>query len=85
MEQRKKKDSYEELFEKYKVELLPYHKIRPFEDSLLKLFRSEYFTMDMLIEYLYKRFDDPGLQDYLLNKVFSLSEQDLDFYLPQLW
>ena len=53
--------------------------------SLLKLFQSEYFTLSMLMFYLKKFFDNKGIHDYLINQLYTYSEQDIEFYLPQIW
>lgn len=53
--------------------------------SLLRLFQSEYFSVSMLILYLRKFFDNKGIHDYLINRLYSYSDSELEFYLPQLW
>lgn len=53
--------------------------------SLLRLFQSEYFTISMLIYYLNKKFQNEGINSYLVNKLYSISNDDIDFYLTQLW
>ena len=53
--------------------------------SLLRLFQSEYFTISMLIYYLNKKFKNEGINSYLVNKLYSISNDDIDFYLTQLW
>lgn len=53
--------------------------------SLLRLFQSEYFSVSMLILYLRKFFDNKGIHDYLINRLYTYSDSELEFYLPQLW
>ena len=57
---------------------------RPGEDgSLLRLFKSQYFTTHMLIEYLCRK-GEQGVIDYLVNSMYKLDPKEVDFYLPQL-
>ena len=53
--------------------------------SLLMLFQSELFTSDMAMMYLNKKFHEPGVRDFLINKIHYIKESDIDFYLPELW
>lgn len=53
--------------------------------SLLRLFQSELFSLDMLILYLNKKFHEIGIRDFLINKLYTLSDKEVDFYLPELW
>lgn len=53
--------------------------------SLLLLFQSELFTLDMQILYLNKKFNEIGVRDFLINKLYMLSDKDVDYYLPELW
>jgi hypothetical protein len=53
--------------------------------SLLLLFQSELFSLDMLILYLNKKFNEMGIRDFLINKLYTLSDFELDFYLPEIW
>ncbi|XP_011312654.1 phosphatidylinositol 4-kinase beta isoform X2 [Fopius arisanus] len=53
------------------------------EGCLLRLFESQIFDMSMAISYLFNS-KEPGVQSYLGNKLFSFSNGDVDFYLPQL-
>ena len=53
--------------------------------SLLLLFQSELFSLDMLILYLNKKFNEVGIRDFLINKLYNLSDQEVDFYLPEIW
>ncbi|KAL4217995.1 Phosphatidylinositol 4-kinase beta [Mactra antiquata] len=50
---------------------------------LLRLFESKMFDMSIAISYLFNS-KEPGVQTYLANKMFSFTENDVDFYLPQL-
>ncbi|XP_068630993.1 phosphatidylinositol 4-kinase beta isoform X2 [Battus philenor] len=53
------------------------------KDSLLRLFESELFDMNMAITYLFNS-EGSGVQSYLANKLFSFRHEDVDVYLPQL-
>ncbi|RZF43432.1 hypothetical protein LSTR_LSTR001693 [Laodelphax striatellus] len=50
---------------------------------LLRLFESKLFDMSMAITYLFNS-KEPGVQSYIGNKLFSFSDSEVDFYLPQL-
>lgn len=50
---------------------------------LLRLFESKLFDVSMAISYLYKS-KEPGVQAYIGNRLFSFSDREVDFYLPQL-
>ena len=51
--------------------------------SLLNLFRSDYFTLDMCLYYINKRFET-GVHDYLVNKLYTYNDHEVGFYIPQL-
>mmetsp|Transcript_23302 Transcript_23302/g.66285 ORF Transcript_23302/g.66285 Transcript_23302/m.66285 type:complete len:886 (-) Transcript_23302:64-2721(-) len=51
--------------------------------SLLRLFQSEYFDAHLHMTYLL-RMEQSGVQDYLVNELYKMKEDDVDFYLPQL-
>lgn len=51
--------------------------------SLLNLFRSEYFTLDMCLLYINKRLES-GVHDYLVNKLYNYSDHEVSFYIPQI-
>eukprot|EP00743_Colponemidia_sp_Colp-15_P007427 GILK01008026.1.p1 GENE.GILK01008026.1~~GILK01008026.1.p1 ORF type:complete len:909 (+),score=167.22 GILK01008026.1:131-2857(+) len=51
--------------------------------SLLRLFKSEFFDSFLAVYYLYKK-QEAGVQDYLANKLYSMSDDDVDFFLAQL-
>lgn len=53
--------------------------------SLLMLFQSEMFTSDMAMMYLNKKFNEPGVRDFLINKIHNFKENEMDFYLAELW
>lgn len=50
---------------------------------LLRLFECKLFDMSMAITYLFNS-KEPGVQSYIGNKVFSFTDSEVDFYLPQL-
>lgn len=51
--------------------------------SLLRLFQSEYFDAHLHMTYLL-RMEQSGVQDYLVNELYKMQDDDVDFYLPQL-
>lgn len=53
------------------------------EGSLLRLFNYEGFTLEMLLEFLYKREED-GVISYLINKLYDYPACDIEFYIPQI-
>jgi phosphatidylinositol 4-kinase len=52
--------------------------------SLLRLFKSSYFDAWMSVSYLW-RYPSPGVHDYLVNQLYSLPDNQTEFYLTQLW
>jgi len=50
---------------------------------LLRLFQSEYFDAHLHMHYLL-RMEQSGVQDYLVNELYKMTDDDIDFYLPQL-
>lgn len=52
--------------------------------SLLKAFTSPYFTLDMVVNYLYNKKKVQGVHDYLVNKLYSYPDHEIEFYIPQL-
>ena len=50
---------------------------------LLRFFESKHFDMSIAISYLFNT-KEPGVQTYLCNRLFTFSNKDVDFYLPQL-
>lgn len=53
------------------------------DGSLLRLFKSEYFDAHLHMTYLLVM-DQRGVQDYLVNALYNMTDEDVDFYLPQL-
>lgn len=53
------------------------------EGSLLRLFNCENFTLEMLIEYLYKSIKG-GVLSFLINKLYSYPIDSYQMYIPQL-
>eukprot|EP00928_Gymnodinium_smaydae_P010493 TRINITY_DN13961_c1_g7_i1.p1 TRINITY_DN13961_c1_g7~~TRINITY_DN13961_c1_g7_i1.p1 ORF type:complete len:904 (-),score=188.74 TRINITY_DN13961_c1_g7_i1:45-2756(-) len=51
--------------------------------SLLRLFRSEVFDVQLHMHYLL-RMEQSGVQDYLVNELYKMGDDDVDYYLPQL-
>ncbi|TRY75537.1 hypothetical protein TCAL_07124 [Tigriopus californicus] len=50
---------------------------------LLRLFESKLFDSSMAMAYAFKS-KEPGVLGYIGNKLFTYSDQDLEFYLPQM-
>ena len=50
---------------------------------LLRLFESKMFDAAMAIHYLFNS-KEPGVLGYLGNRLFTLDDSDVEFYLPQL-
>ena len=50
---------------------------------LLRFFESKHFDMSIAISYLFNT-KEPGTQSYLCNRLFTFTNNDVDFYLPQL-
>jgi hypothetical protein len=50
---------------------------------LLRFFESKHFDMSIAISYLFNT-KEPGVQTYLCNRLFTFTNADVDFYLPQL-
>lgn len=53
-------------------------------DSLLRLFRSDFFDAFMAVTYLYRYRETRGVHDYLCNELYVLSDADLEVFMPQL-
>lgn len=51
--------------------------------SLLRLFQSEFFDVHLHMHYLLSM-ESGGVQDYLVNALYKMGDDDVDFYLPQL-
>ena len=50
---------------------------------LLRFFESKHFDMSIAISYLYNT-KEQGVQTYLVNRLFTFPDNDVDFYIPQL-
>lgn len=50
---------------------------------LLRLFESKMFDASMAVHYLFNS-KEPGVLSYLGNRLFTLDDQDVEFFLPQL-
>ena len=50
---------------------------------LLRLFESKLFDSSMAMTYMFNC-KEPGVLEYIANKLFSFDECEVDFYLPQL-
>ena len=53
-------------------------------DSLLRLFKSDFFDSWIGISYLF-RYTSPGVHDYLCNQLYTMPDEDIEFYLIELW
>ena len=42
-----------------------------YHDNLFRMFQSPNFTFEMLIEYLYLKFDDETIRNYLIGKLYG--------------
>jgi hypothetical protein len=40
--------------------------------------------MNMLMQYLYRMFENKGVRGYLINRLYKYSFEEVEFYLPQL-
>eukprot|EP00923_Selenidium_pygospionis_P020638 GHVN01035614.1.p1 GENE.GHVN01035614.1~~GHVN01035614.1.p1 ORF type:complete len:1239 (+),score=126.50 GHVN01035614.1:5099-8815(+) len=56
----------------------------PKTDLLLRLFESDMFTADMHMQHLHQRQEFEGVFTYLVNKLYGRSDEEIDYYLPQL-
>lgn len=52
--------------------------------SLLRLFKSDFFDSWIAISYLY-RYRSSGIHDYLCNEFYNTPNDDIEFYLSELW
>jgi hypothetical protein len=50
---------------------------------LLRLFESKMFDASMAVHYLFNS-KEPGVLSYLGNRLFTLEDKDVEFYLPQV-
>ena len=53
-------------------------------DSLLRLFKSDFFDSWIGISYLFK-YPGSGVHDYLCNRLYAMPDRDIEFYLIELW
>jgi hypothetical protein len=51
--------------------------------SLLRFFKSEFFTPWIRVSYLYK-YTNPGIHDYICNSLYSMAVDDIEYYLIQI-
>eukprot|EP01059_Diplonema_ambulator_P016532 TRINITY_DN2812_c0_g4_i1.p1 TRINITY_DN2812_c0_g4~~TRINITY_DN2812_c0_g4_i1.p1 ORF type:complete len:600 (+),score=196.34 TRINITY_DN2812_c0_g4_i1:209-2008(+) len=56
----------------------------PVMDSLTRLFQSEHFNVRMCVTYLFTYRKEPGVLEYLVNKLYSYPLEDVQTYTPQL-
>merc|ERR1712137_691074 len=52
-------------------------------DSLLRLFKSDFFDSWIGISYLFK-YPGSGVHDYLCNRLYAMPDRDIEFYLIEL-
>ena len=55
----------------------------PKQSWLLRLFQSTMFDSSMAMTYLFNS-KEPGVLEFIGNKLFNFSNAEVDFYLPQL-
>ncbi|CAH8656432.1 unnamed protein product [Dicrocoelium dendriticum] len=58
-------------------------KLGTISPSLLRLFKSSVFTMDLALQYMFKE-ENPFVKVYLAHRLYGFDPVDVDFYLPQL-
>lgn len=51
--------------------------------GMLRLLESKVFDVSMAMHYLFNS-KEPGVLCYIVNKLFSFEDREVDFYLPQL-
>jgi hypothetical protein len=56
---------------------------RSSHSSLLRLFESKHFDSSMAVNYLFST-KEPGILEYIGNRLFSFEDSFVDFYLPQI-
>lgn len=52
--------------------------------SLLRLFKSDFFDSWIAISYLF-RYQNSGVHDYLCNELYAMDDNEIEFYLIELW
>jgi hypothetical protein len=57
--------------------------VKKSQSWLLRLFESKMFDASMAVHYLFNS-KEPGVLGYLGNRLFTLENKDVEFYLPQL-
>lgn len=55
----------------------------PKSSGMLRLLESKVFDVSMAMHYLFNS-KEPGVLCYIVNKMFSFDDHEVDFYLPQL-
>ncbi|CAH0552718.1 unnamed protein product [Brassicogethes aeneus] len=55
----------------------------PKSSGMLRLLESKVFDVSMAMHYIFNS-KEPGVLSYIVNKMFSFEDRDVDFYLPQL-
>ncbi|CAG9823219.1 unnamed protein product [Phaedon cochleariae] len=55
----------------------------PKSTGMLRLLESKVFDVSMAMHYLFNS-KEPGVLCYIVNKLFSFADHEVDFYLPQL-
>ncbi|XP_066154654.1 phosphatidylinositol 4-kinase beta isoform X2 [Euwallacea fornicatus] len=55
----------------------------PKSSGMLRLLESKVFDVSMAMHYLFNS-KEPGVLCYIVNKLFTFNDQEVDFYLPQL-
>ena len=50
---------------------------------LLRLFESKHFDSSMAISYMFNS-KEPGVLEYIGNRLFTYPDEEIDFFLPQI-
>jgi phosphatidylinositol 4-kinase len=58
------------------------HRTHATESGLLRFFQWELFDVSYAVTYLFKS-KEPGVLQYIVNKLFDFQKESVDFYLPQ--
>lgn len=66
-----------------KTVIIREEKKKKYDGSLLRLFKSDFFNVHLLITHLL-RSKNEGTMDYLINELYTEHLEDIDFYMPQL-
>jgi len=45
------------------------------------MFNAELFTTEYLIEYLFKMYEQPGVHEYLVSKLYGVLHCEMDYYI----